>query len=346
MLILLCASVAWGEKAPDTRHLLKRVKGGSLSTRMEKFSAAFLGQPFGDAPLGEGETGKYDRNPLYRTDRFDCTTFIETVLALALSKTQAEFEKKLTRIRYADGKISFTRRNHFPCADWIPHNTEAGFIVDITAQVAGPLGVETATAKIDKKGWYENLKADAIQIPGLSDTVKSALLNELHAEGAAFPPETASIPYIPLSKLITRKAPTDEEIKARKADEEALEAKLRAEPVTTDPAKHEAHIHAEIVNHRLAYVDKDAVVDETFLKTVPSGIILNVVRPNFKIPGTHLNVSHQGLIIRRKDVAYFRHVSKTGGERVKDVPLSNYLRLCLLSPPIKGINLLQPTDSR
>ena len=82
-------------------------------------------------------------------------------------------------------------------------------------------------------------------------------------------------------------------------------------------------------------------VDAAFLDRVPSGTILNIVRPGFRVHGTETSISHQGFVIRKNGQPYFRHVSRTGGGRVKDVLLGNYLTLCLLSPPIKGIHLLK-----
>jgi len=38
------------------------------------FSALFLNKPYFLGPLGEGQHGKFDQSPLYRTDKFDCQT--------------------------------------------------------------------------------------------------------------------------------------------------------------------------------------------------------------------------------------------------------------------------------
>jgi hypothetical protein len=90
---------------------------------------------------------------------------------------------------------------------------------------------------------------------------------------------------------------------------------------------------------RLKYLVQDVQVDESFLSSIPTATLLNVVRPGWEIPGTQMNISHQGWVIRKKAGVYFRHASRSGGG-VKDVLFSNYLRLCLLLPSIKGVNLL------
>src|ERR1035437_2644460 len=50
---------------------------------LNQVSAALLGKPYQLGPLGEGKFGAEDPDPLYRLDAFDCTTFIETVMANA-----------------------------------------------------------------------------------------------------------------------------------------------------------------------------------------------------------------------------------------------------------------------
>jgi Protein of unknown function (DUF1460) len=347
--LLPAASPPANPEAQKISALLRKIKGSRVAERIEKFSEKFIGVLYEDSPLGEGPHGKYDKNPLYRTDLFDCTTYVETVLALAISKELSDFERNLKRIRYKNGDVNFTSRNHFPCADWIPNNESVGFLTDVTAQVAGASGTRMATAIVDKKGWYENLPDTAIRVPGLSQAERDVLLKDLHAEGAKFEPKSVSLTYLPLDAIIQRKAVSPEETEKRKQEEEAYLAQRTKEGAgLTGEAlnKFETATHTGLVDLRFRYVLKEAQVDPKFLEAVPSGVIMNVVRPNWKIPGSHMNVSHQGFIIRKNGEPYFRHVSRSGGERIKDVSLANYLRLTLLTPQVKGINLLQANEQR
>src|SRR5688572_7398635 len=52
------------------------------SDALLKTAAFFLDAPYLLEPLGEGPDGVYSQEPLYRTDRFDCVTYVDTVLAL------------------------------------------------------------------------------------------------------------------------------------------------------------------------------------------------------------------------------------------------------------------------
>ncbi|MFX7825307.1 N-acetylmuramoyl-L-alanine amidase-like domain-containing protein, partial [Acinetobacter baumannii] len=71
---------------------------------------------------GEGDRDVFDQDPLWRLDVFDCTTFVETVLAASLATDRAGFERELFDIRYHDGRVRYLSRNHFPETDWIPNN--------------------------------------------------------------------------------------------------------------------------------------------------------------------------------------------------------------------------------
>jgi hypothetical protein len=172
----------------------------SAADRVLDAGAKLLGVPYAAGPFGEGPLGRYDRNPLSRFDAFDCTTFVETVTALALSDSPDEFQSTLNRLRYKDGVVSFTTRNHFTSLDWIPNNVRAGFYRDVTASLA-PGRTLVASALIDKRSWYAKLPASTIKIPGISPDDRLELLDQLHAEGSRFSPEESTLPYIPLTAL-------------------------------------------------------------------------------------------------------------------------------------------------
>ncbi len=89
----------------------------------------YVGRPYIAGPLGEGEQGKYDKNPLFREDGFDCTTYVESVLAQYRSETeQSDFMENLLRIRYVDGKIGYFTRAHIMEAEWIPNAIKYKYI--------------------------------------------------------------------------------------------------------------------------------------------------------------------------------------------------------------------------
>lgn len=178
-----------------------------IPVRIARISRAFLGAPYKADYFGEGTTGKYDKDPIFRFDGFDCTTYIETVCALAMARNFDDFKRLIEQMRYKNGKVSFLSRNHFISMDWIPENTRQGFVKDITVHVAGRYGTNMATAIIDKRGWYQKLSSSRLSPAPTSSSTSASLLNALHTEGNAFKPQRASLPYIGLDVLFVDKKP-------------------------------------------------------------------------------------------------------------------------------------------
>ncbi|MBI5881490.1 MAG: DUF1460 domain-containing protein, partial [Elusimicrobia bacterium] len=172
-----------------------------LSSRVAAVSEAFLGTTYRLGPLGEGQDGEFDKDPLYSFKKVDCTTFVEQVMALALEPDlKKAVSGTLQRIRYKDGEIGYRTRNHFPETDWIPNNAKAGFIKDITEQVAGTR-TKFAAKTISKKAWYAAKTFDDLQGLDLSQPDKGARLKTLQAAGKDLADEEASVPYVPASVL-------------------------------------------------------------------------------------------------------------------------------------------------
>ncbi|KPJ58337.1 MAG: hypothetical protein AMJ42_03465 [Deltaproteobacteria bacterium DG_8] len=109
----------------------------TMAEKIATYSWLALGTPYVRGCLGEGTHGKYDKDPLIDFSRVDCMTFCEQVLALAISKNYQDTFHNLQKIRYQNGTISFTTRNHFAMADWLPHNQ--WLLRDITEEKGGPL---------------------------------------------------------------------------------------------------------------------------------------------------------------------------------------------------------------
>ncbi len=89
--------------------------------------------------------------------KYNCTTYVETVMALSRSRSSSYFIPNLLAIRYRDGQNDFINRNHFPELDWIPNNEKAQILKDITQQVASAMGVpvKVESKKIDRSKWLQ-----------------------------------------------------------------------------------------------------------------------------------------------------------------------------------------------
>jgi hypothetical protein len=128
---------------PSTLDVLeaKRVlevaaREGELCRRLDSISAYFLARPYIENPLvGGRETPEALSVTL---NGFDCVTYIETVLALAVSTTVEAFINRICELRYEGGEIAWTARNHY-MIDWARNNRAGGFIENLTE---GPDTVE------------------------------------------------------------------------------------------------------------------------------------------------------------------------------------------------------------
>lgn len=127
--------------------------------------AQYLGARYILDPLGE-EDG-YDTDPLIRYDAFDCTTFVETVLA------DGDISQ-LMKIRYRDGIVRWENRNHFIETDWLPNNSN---LLRNVSERYGSAVVRHVV--VDKRSWARVVHGMVIDVA----------------------PVRASIEYLPYDKI-------------------------------------------------------------------------------------------------------------------------------------------------
>ncbi|MFT6268860.1 MAG: hypothetical protein ACJAVV_001675 [Alphaproteobacteria bacterium] len=308
-------------------RLIYQAQDLNQSERVAFFSKEFLETPYADGPLGDGDPNGYDSDPLYRFDLFDCTTYVETIMALSLAEDFSDFEQIIDAIRYRNGKVSYVTRNHFSSLDWIPNNKTAGFIENITNLVSEP---HWATTTINKVAWYEKLHQQELD---------SFLSEAIHVQ-----PTEATIPYIHLDTLfIPQPVPAFEQ---RLHDESvaALKAKLTGSPEDNEETR--AAIKKEIKAVELAFKIGHSKLSTEVLNAIPHGSIINIVRPNWNLKryiGTNLNISHQGIAIWDNGRLYYRNASSLK-KKVIDYDFVKTFQNHLTSSSIKGFDVLKITD--
>ena len=197
------SSVAAPGLPPSKTHIqeeLRRIhqQAASLAQRVEAVSELFLGAPYKLGSLGEGPDGEFDRDPLIRFDAFDCTTFVETVMALSLDSDLDLAMRTLQKIRYKDGQIGYATRNHFIELDWVPNNIRAGYLHDITSD-AGRNAVKVHKT-ISKRRWY--LRKSPVSLEGgFTEDERKPLAFKLQRLGSRFPNQRATLTVLPLKAL-------------------------------------------------------------------------------------------------------------------------------------------------
>ena len=107
------------------------------SCRTLHFAKQMLGVPYVAGTLD----GNEEEQLVVHVDQLDCTTFVETVLALCIAdKRDARsfdgFKKALTDVRYRDGVLDgYASRLHY-FSDWIRNNELMGFVKECTSETS------------------------------------------------------------------------------------------------------------------------------------------------------------------------------------------------------------------
>ena len=135
--ILLCSihSLQASDSIRVERWLKEALTLPKDSCRTLHFARQMLGVPYVAGTLDGNGTEKL----IVHTDALDCTTFVETVLALCIADKREErdfegFKKALTQIRYRDGILNgYASRLHY-FSDWIRNNEQMGFIKECTSE--------------------------------------------------------------------------------------------------------------------------------------------------------------------------------------------------------------------
>ncbi len=135
--------IRWHNEASDTTkiaNLLQTAASNESSTpqqRITYIAHALTGTPY--------ESGTLEGLPERLTidmSQFDCTTFVDIVLAIAKTScekrlTWHDVAHNLENMRYRNGRVNgYASRLHY-ISDWAIDNSQRGNIVEITADLAG-----------------------------------------------------------------------------------------------------------------------------------------------------------------------------------------------------------------
>ena len=140
----------------------RHAEGGDLAARAERVTRGLLGAPYLLSALGEGEG--FDPDPRLRLDAFDCTTFVETALALTWRDELGAATQLLDDVRYVRGEVGFETRRHLMTSQWIPGLVADGFVEDVTRAVGGD-GARTVHFELTEARWTQRTIARALPLP-------------------------------------------------------------------------------------------------------------------------------------------------------------------------------------
>lgn len=128
---------------------------------LEKTALFFLDTPYVSHTLEVGDEEKLVVN----LREFDCTTFVESVIALARTARSDNpgfdtFVNELEHIRYRNGSLDgYASRLHYT-SDWLCDNEKKGVLKNISAGLGGTREKKTINFMTTHRNAYRQLKSD------------------------------------------------------------------------------------------------------------------------------------------------------------------------------------------
>lgn len=195
---LINTATVFSSKADSLRidSLLNASSERSYKTNSERllfFAKSFIGTPYKGGTLDAGE----NETLIVRTDSLDCTTYVETVLALYLSSFKDnpgydDFSESLRYIRYRGGVIDgYASRLHY-FSDWASDNEKKGILREVTQEGEHDVRLCSLNYMTTHSNLYRQLKDNDSLISEISKVEKSWI--------------DYKMPYIPKNVLNSSKA--------------------------------------------------------------------------------------------------------------------------------------------
>jgi hypothetical protein len=165
------AAATPGAEIDRLSELLHRHRGlscetdGEVQLRMQVLGSELLGSTFTWNPIGEGPLA-WDADPPLVLSRFDCLTYVETVLAMARARSLADVFDDLAQLRYAGRAPRFEHRLHFVSDEWLPAAVQGGILKAGPGPCPAPLAIGTRQTGIsftlDRQAWFRSLPVNSM----------------------------------------------------------------------------------------------------------------------------------------------------------------------------------------
>lgn len=133
--------IRWHNEAADTTNITKLlIKATNFSASTPNELVEFIGKEFVGTPYKGGTLEGKPETLTINLEEFDCTTFVETVAALALTIEEGknswqDFADRLETLRYRQGEVNgYASRLHY-FSDWIVSNTHRGLVKEVTDRI-------------------------------------------------------------------------------------------------------------------------------------------------------------------------------------------------------------------
>lgn len=176
---LVNTATVFSSKADSLRidSLLNASSERSYKTNSERllfFAKSFIGTPYKGGTLDSGR----NETLIVRIDSLDCTTYVETVLALYLSSLKDnpgydDFSESLRYIRYRGGVIDgYASRLHY-FSDWASDNEKKGILREVTQEGEHDVRICSLNYMTTHSDLYRQLKDNDSLVSEISKVEKS-----------------------------------------------------------------------------------------------------------------------------------------------------------------------------
>jgi hypothetical protein len=256
----------WRSDSVKVVRLLREASHHNDSNQMLYFARRLRGLPYVAKTLEKNEHEKLVVN----LRQFDCTTFVETVLALTRCVKEGKhtfeaFCDNLRNLRYRNGEVSYVDRLHYFTA-WIEDNERMGLVKEI--QGPNPPFSAVQTVKVNYMTTHRSLYPMMVRHP---EWVKGIRKMEDSISGKRYK-------YIPKSMLTNYKALRqcidDGDVIVILTKKKGLDTSHLAIAVWHDDGLH--FIDASMVQHKVV---EESMTIAQYMARHPSHIGIRVVRP-------------------------------------------------------------------
>ena len=191
-------AVRWHNESADTTRInnilseAAAADAGNMNRLMVIIGEKFIGTPY--------ESGTLEGSPETLTvnlDGMDCTTFVETVAALAMTidehrNSWQDFLYNLEQLRYRQGRVDrYSSRLHY-VSDWVVDNTHRGNLREVTDRIpAAAYQIKTLDYMSTHRDSYPAMSDDAVY-----DKIKNCEVGY----------RSHRYPYVKSSDLMSKKA--------------------------------------------------------------------------------------------------------------------------------------------
>ena len=158
----------WHNEATDTLKIAELIgKGAAVESRGAQGRVAVIAEALTGTPYVAGTLEGEPEMVTINMDQMDCTTFVETVMALARTADERrqswhDFVYNLEKLRYRRGEANgYASRLHY-ISDWVIDNSQRGLIEEVTSGLPGAsYEVKTLDFMSGHRDLYPALRDDA-----------------------------------------------------------------------------------------------------------------------------------------------------------------------------------------